>query len=144
MAEVDRDEIAHVAGVLESARDCLAAGFVGKLKHLIHAEMFDSLLQQAEALLKAGHTIPAAVLGRIVIEDWLRDQAEKAGITVAVNEKASVINDSLKKAGVITASRWRQVQSYLDIGNAAAHGRSSEITMEDVGRQLEFAKTACT
>lgn len=75
------DQIAFVAGVLESAHECLIEGFVGKLKFLIHAEMFDSLLDQADSLLNSGHKIPSAVLGRIVIERWLRDQAEKAEIS---------------------------------------------------------------
>jgi hypothetical protein len=141
---VTSDEIAYVAGVLQSAHECMTGGFVGKLKYLIHAEMFDSLLWQAESLLDNGHKITSAVLGRIVIERWLRDQSEKSGISNWETEKASVLNDGLKKNGVYSTPKWRQIQSYLDIGNSAAHGKDSEFSETDVRLLIGFAKANCS
>ncbi len=137
-------EISFISGVLESAKECLLEGFVGKLKYLIHGEMFDSLLEQADSLLNAGQKISPAVLGRIVIERWLRDQAEKAGISSWETDKASTLNDGLKKVGVLSTPKWRQIQSHLDIGNSAAHGKDSEFSETDVRLLIGFAKANCS
>jgi hypothetical protein len=136
-------EIAEITGVLESARDALQQGFVGKIRYLLHAELFNSVLDQAGGLLETGHKIPAAVLGRIVIEGWLRDQAEKAGIAGWEAEKASSLNEELKKAGVFPVPKWRHIQSLIDVGNSAAHGKDAEFSEEDVKRMIAFAQTNC-
>jgi hypothetical protein len=132
-----------LAGLLESAYDLMKNGFVGKIKFLLHAELFSSLVEQAKALNETGHTIPAAVLGRIAIEGWLRDQAEGAGIEISADEKASTINDKLKRALIFSVPRWRQIQALLDIGNSAAHGKTEDFSQSDVSKLLEFVETSC-
>jgi hypothetical protein len=139
----DYSKVTDVAGLIESARDLVANGFVGQMKFLLHAEVFATMIEQAKALLDAGHLIPSAVLGRIVMENWLKDQAERAGIEVPESAKASGINDSLKKAEVFSVPKWRQVQAYLDVGNAAAHGQAESFSREDVARLLDFAEVNC-
>ncbi|AMV25144.1 hypothetical protein VT84_12165 [Gemmata sp. SH-PL17] len=135
--------ISRITGLLESAAECLEQGFVGKLKHILHAEMFGSLATEARGLLKVGHRIPAAVLGRIAIENWLRDEAESHSIPNYDTEKASRLNDSLKSAGKLTQPKWRLVQSLLDVGNAAAHGKEQEFNDDDVKRLLDFVEANC-
>ena len=137
------DEIVNVTGLVESARDLIRHGCVGNLRHLLHAEMFNSLTEQAKGLLEAGHIVPSAVLGRIIIENWLRDQCEKAGLDIPEGAKASTMNEALKKAEVFSVPKWRQVQAYLDVGNAAAHGRPEEFSGQDVERVLSFIEVNC-
>jgi len=105
--------------------------------------MFGSLVEQAKELLESGHSTPAAVLGRIVLERWLRDEAAKAEIQDADSSKVSVLNDNLKNAGAFSLPKWRHVQSLLDVGNAAAHGKESAFSVEDVRRLLTFAESNC-
>jgi hypothetical protein len=136
-------QLARIAGVLESARECFEGGFTGKLRHLLHAEMFDSVVDQAKGLLEAGHKVPAAVLLRIVIERWLRDQGDKAGVPNSDSARVSMVNDGLKTAGAFSTPKWRQIQGLLDIGNAAAHGSEAEFTEADVGRMIDFADANC-
>ena len=137
-------QVSRIAGVLESARECMEGGFVGQLRHLLHAEMFESFSEQAKELLETGHRIPAAVLARIVIEKWLRDQGEKAKITDWQTLRASAINDNLKNVAVFSAPKWRHIQSLLDIGNSAAHGKDTEFTDADVKRMIDFIEVECT
>jgi len=136
-------KLSRFAGILQSARECLEKGFTGKLKHLLHAEMFDSLVAQAKELHKTDHNIPAAVLCRIVIERWLRDQGDKAKVPNWDSAKASAVNDGLKTAGVFTTPKWRQIQSHLDVGNAAAHGKEKDFTAVDVEKMIDFAEANC-
>lgn len=130
-------------GVLESAREMVQAGFVGNLKFLLHADFFGSILEEADHLRKTGHTIPAAVLGRIVIERWLQDEAEKQGVQDCDTKKASRINDELKSVGALSTAKWRLVQGHLGVGNAAAHGKTDDFTENDVKQMLDFAKSNC-
>jgi len=132
-----------VVGTLESVRDSFKEGFTGKMRFLLHADMFDSLVGQAEALLMEGHRIPAAVLGRIVVERWVRDEAEKAGIVDFDQARASTLNDALRKQGAFTKGKSAQVQSFLTIGNSAAHGKDQEFDEHDVQRILDFVKANC-
>ena len=135
--------IGQLVGVLESARDEINSGFVSKLKYIMHADIFESTVDQAESLLQTGHSIPAAVLGRIIIEEWIKDEAEKAGIAYTLSDKAAVINDRLKNGGVFSTPKWRQIQSLLDVGNSAAHGRTSEFSEDDVKRMIDFIRSNC-
>ena len=134
-------QIAQLIGILQSAKDEIQAGFIFKIKYLLHADFFNSIVDQAEDLLRTGHKIPSAVLGRIVIEQWLKDEAEKAGIPINETDKAAVVNDRLKNEKIFSIPRWRQVQSFLDIGNSAAHGRPDDFADDDVRRMMEFIRT---
>lgn len=130
----------QVAPLVESAVDLLERGFIGNLRMVLHAEMFATTVEEAKVLFEAGHMIPAAVLARIVVEGWLRDEAEKAGIQDSEKARASRLNNALKEAGVFSVAKWRQVQAYLDVGNAAAHGKGNELAREEIGRLLAFAE----
>lgn len=128
---------------LESAISQIQSGFVGNIRRLLHADIFESMIEQADALLTAGHTTPAAVLGRIVIEQWLRDRAEAVGIPDHDKTKASKLNDDLKKAGEYSVPKWRQIQTHVDVGNSAAHGKTDEFTDDQVRQLLEYARANC-
>ena len=136
-------KFARLVGTLESARDEIKAGFVGNVRDIIHADIFQSLEEQAEELISTGHLTPAAVLARIVIERWLRQRANKANLTIGEKEKASQVIDKLKNSRELTTAKWRQVQSLLDIGNAAAHGKENEFDKKDVQKMTDFIKSDC-
>ncbi len=128
-------EVLSIVGLLSGAVDDLESGYLIKQEFLIAGDLFDSLLEQAKHLSQVGYKDPAAVLGRVVLEDSLRRIARREGLDSS--GKASTINDSLKNAGVYAQPRWRLVQAWLDIGNASAHGKVSEFTEQDVTKMLE-------
>ena len=128
-------EVLSIVGLLSGAVEDLEKGYLLKQEFLIAGEVFDSLLEQAKYLNQTGYQGPAAVLGRVVLEGALRRIARREGMES--DEKASTINESLKSASIYTQPRWRMVQAWLDIGNAAAHGRVSDFTDRDVTEMLE-------
>ena len=97
--------------------------------------MFDSVLEEAKHLNQSGHKDPAAVLARVVLEDALKRIARSEGVND--NQKASQINDELRKRGRYPQPQWRLIQAWLDIGNAAAHGKFNEYSDEGVQRLVE-------
>lgn len=128
-------DIHPIVGVLTGALDDLEKGYLLGQEFLIAGEVFDSILEQAKQLLKSGYKDPAAVLTRVVLEDALKRLARSEGM--AENQKASQINDELKKAGRYPQSQWRFIQAWLDIGNAAAHGKFGEYNEDNVTKLIE-------
>lgn len=77
----------------------------------------------------------SAVLTRIVLEDALKRLARNSEIDPEI--KASFINDQLKKKGKYSQSKWRFIQTWLDISNNAVHGKFDEYNAEDVEKLIE-------
>lgn len=128
-------DIYPIVGLLTGASDDLEKGYLRGQEYLIAGEVFDSILEEAKLLAKSGYKDPAAVLARVVLEDALKRMARDEGIDE--NQKASIMNDELKKRGKYPQPQWRFVQAWLDIGNAAAHGRFSEYKEVDVANLIE-------
>jgi len=127
-------QIHSIIGILEGALDDLREGFLVGQEFLIAGEVFDSVLEQARHLNENHFQDPAAVLGRVVLEDALERIAREEGVDV--DQKASEINTQLWKSERYSKPRWRRIQSWLDVGNAAAHGDFDEYTQADVEDQL--------
>ncbi len=128
-------DVLPVIGLLYGALDDLEKGYLIGQEFLIAGEVLDSVLVQARYLLEAGYKDPAAILGRVVIENTLKRLARNSGIDNA--QKACAINNELKKAGKYAQPQWRLIQVWLDIGNAAAHGKLNDYNKDDVEQLLD-------
>jgi len=124
-----------IVGVLSGALNDLENGYLLGQEFFIAGEVFDSILEQAKYLVQNDYKDPAAVLVRVVLEDSLKRIARSEG--VAENQKASAINDELKKKGRFSQPQWRFIQGWLDIGNSAAHGKFDQYTQEDVVKMID-------
>lgn len=123
-------DVYPIVGVLQGALSDLKNGYLLGREFFIVGEVFDSILEQAKHFIKTGNKDIAAILARIVLEDALKRLARSEGIDDSF--KASKINDELKNKERYPQVRWRSVQTWLDVGNDAAHGRFNEYTKEDV------------
>lgn len=123
-------QIYPIVGILKGAMDDLEQGFLTGQEFLVAGDVFDSVLEQAKHLANTGHKDPAAVLARVVLENALKRIARVEGIADTL--KASALNEELKKANRYAQPQWRLIQAWLDLGNAAAHGRFNEYTADDV------------
>ena len=119
-----------IVGVLQGALNDLKNGYLLGREFFIASEVFDSILEQSKHFLETGNKDIAAILARIVLEDALKRLARTEGIDDSFS--ASKINDELKNKERYPQVRWRSIQTWLDVGNGAAHGRFSEYTNEDV------------
>lgn len=128
-------EVYPIVGLVSGALDDVEKGYLAGYEFIVAAEVFDSVLEQAKHLNHSGHKDPAAVLARVVLEDSLKRIAREEGIDDTQN--ASRLNDDLRKAGKYPQPQWRLVQSWLDLGNAAAHGKFSEYNQDDIERLIE-------
>jgi hypothetical protein len=128
-------EVYNFIGVLTAALDDLENGYLLGQEFFIASEVFDSIMEQARYLLQNNYKDPAAVLARVVLEDSLKRIARVEGIDE--NQKASIINDELKKKSRFSQPQWRFIQGWLDIGNSAAHGKFDQYTQDDVVKMID-------
>lgn len=128
-------DIHPIIGILQGALFDLENGFLTEQEFFIAGDIFDSVLEQAKYLNQKEFKDPAAVLARVVVEDALRRIARTEGVDDST--KISKINDELKKLGRYTQPQWRQIQVWIDIGNAAAHGKFTQYKQGDVQKMIE-------
>lgn len=128
-------QIYRVIGLIEGALDDLRGGYLIDQELLIAGEVFDSIVEQARHLSERGYKDPAAVLARVVLEDGLRRISKQEGLDNTV--KASKLNENLRDAGRYPKPRWRQIQAWLDLGNAAAHGDFDDYEHADVAELID-------
>ena len=131
--------------ILKSALEQLKLSHLQSLKSIISAEHLGSLFDQGRELFEKKHTNVAAILCRIVIEFKLRDLCQSHNITTSIKDKtpskhrsASDLNIDLKKNNVYPQHMERKIQSYLDIGNDAAHGNFQNYKDEDIKGMINF------
>jgi len=127
-------QVNTIVGILSGSLDDLENGFLIGQENVIAGVVLDSVLEQAKTLHSAGFKDPAAVLGRVVVEEILQRLCRMEGLPDV--GKATALNDALREKGRYTKPQWRVVQSWLDIGNAAAHGKFSDYQESDVRQML--------
>lgn len=130
--------LANVLGILQSAKEEFDLGLTDSMTHLLATELFESILDQANQLLKKGFKDPAAILGRVIIESTLKNMCEKNSIEFKENEGASSINEKLKNEGFFTLHQFKICRANIELGNAAAHGQFEEYSRSDVQKMLDY------
>ncbi len=126
-------------GYVEAARNRLNDDILFKFREPIIIEIFSSMLGQGKYFLKSGDKNIAAIYGRIVLENELRELCKREKV-ILEKEKPMLgdYNDALKKVGYLKTHEWRSVQRWADIGNAAAHGNFKEYVEKDVREMLNW------
>lgn len=132
---------------LKAALEDLKGGNFFEAKHLIEAEVFGDLLEQAEELQCSGYKDAAAVLVGGVLEKHMRSMCASRGISLLKpNGKHKMINDlndELAKDGAYNALKKKQVTAWADLRNKAAHGNFNEYTANDVDAFLRDVSAFC-
>ena len=128
------DKLVVYLETFKAFRDDLESGLISHLSNIISVDIFSSLIDQATQL-RENNTEPlnraACVLTRIVLEDTLLRLSRNNNLTLS-NEKASIANDELWKNKIYGQAKWREIQSWLDIGNKAAHPDAEFMTISEI------------
>ena len=103
------------------------------IRQLVQADLFDSELEAAKALVKNGFVRSGGALAGVVMEKHLAQVCENRGAKVP-KRKPTIgdYNDALKKSGAIDTPLWRSNQHLGDIRNLCDHHRDREPTSEEV------------
>jgi hypothetical protein len=132
----DGDKVNSLAGVLESLRADLEAGYLQNASGLIRGELFGDFLEMADHLNGEGYKDAAAVIAGSALEAHLRALCGPPAISVVMPnghpKKADVLNADLAKAEVYSKLDQKNVTSWLGLRNDAAHGHYDKYTQQQV------------
>lgn len=109
-------------GVLEAARDDLAAGMLADLRQLVSAEAFGDLLETAVHLLEEHHHLPAVAIAGAVLESSLRNAAQSKGVTWNGSSSITKINMELYTASVYDKVIFGEIEAWGKLRNQVDHG----------------------
>ncbi|MEE4740603.1 hypothetical protein V2K88_02875 [Pseudomonas alliivorans] len=101
------------------------------IKQLVQADLFDSELDTAKGLLKAGFARASGAIAGVVLEGHLKQVCDNRSIPKKSGTIA-VLNDALKSADVIELSQHRHIQFLGDIRNKCGHKNATDPTAEEV------------
>ena len=118
--------------IVGAAKDCLDSTLMD-LTAILHADFFDTEVEGASALAKAGHFRAAGVICGVVIEKHLQHVCSVHNITVKKkNPGISDFLELLKREGVVTQPQWRNLQRLADIRNICGHAKGPEPTRDEI------------
>lgn len=123
-------------GILLAAKSDYENGYIGEMKRLIEAEIFDDFLEQAEYLFSNGYFQASAVIAGAVIEDSLRKMCDKASIQLTDKPKLDSMNSELCKKGIYDKLIQKKITTIADLRNKAAHGEWDKFAIKDVEEML--------
>ena len=135
MGRIERaSQVLSIKGVLDGIIEDVEGGYIDGIVTEITINILEDILYQAKILHREGLKDVSAIYGRISLEKYLKELAEKNN--VATNQRANKINDDLKSKDIYTQIKWREIQFWLDIGNKSAHGEFNAFTDDDVKNML--------
>ncbi len=139
--------VSELAGILKGVQHEIKSGLLTEIRRLLQAEIFADFLEMAEHLLNEGYKDASAVLLGGVLEDSLRklaDSLKVATVSSAGNPLTiDPLNVALMKAGAYNALVQKQVTTWANLRNDAAHGQFSKYDAEQVHQMLLFVQKFC-
>lgn len=141
------EHVSSVVGILKAVDSNLESGMLSNFKSLAQAEVCADFLDMAERLLNEGYKDAAAVILGAVLEDSLRKVADTAGVPV-IGPKGKPLtldplNAEVSKQGVYGPLVQKQVTSWANLRNDAAHGHFDKYDDTQVKHMLLFVQKFC-
>ena len=125
-------EFIQQLNMLKAAKVALQSTLMD-LKAVLQADLFDTEVETAGALAKAGYLRAAGAICGVVIEKHLHHICDVHNITVRKkNPSISDLSQMLKDASVTTVPQWRFIQHLADIRNVCDHAKGREPTKEEI------------
>jgi uncharacterized protein (UPF0332 family) len=131
----------HHFGILQAAHLDYKNGMLANLRHVIHVQVSDDFLTQAEALFSQGYYVPAASLAGAILEDTLRALCDKHSVPYNANKSSlEALNVELGKAGVYDRLIQKRITAESDLRNNADHGHFDKVKQADVEEMLRWIR----
>ena len=125
-------EFAQQLNMVRAAKATLESTLMD-FKAVLQADLFDSEIETAGALTKAGYLRAAGAICGVVIEKHLLHVCSVHDVTIRKkNPGISELSQLLKDADVTTVPQWRFIQHLADIRNICDHAKGREPTKEEI------------
>lgn len=125
-------EFEQQLNILRAAKETLDSILIN-LKKILQSDLFDSEIDSAKALAKAGHLRAAGAICGVIIEKHLKQICESHSISTG-RKKATIsnLNDTLKDNKTISIPQWRHIQLLADIRNICDHATGKEPSTDQI------------
>lgn len=141
-------EVKKAVGILKGLKEDYENDFLDDLEKRVAINIAADYMGQAEALLGEGipgqyDHMPAAVLCGTVLEDSLRRLCQRQTPSISTtkpngqSKQLNALIDELQKANAFNKLKAKQLRSWAQIRNSAAHGQFNEFTRKDVESMLK-------
>lgn len=125
-------ELSQQVNILRAAKAALSSRLF-ELRSILQADLFDSEIDAAKALAKAGYLRAAGAICGVVIEKHLTEVCISHGVLPKKkNPGISDLNQALRDNDTITVPQWRFIQHLADIRNICDHAKGREPTKEEI------------
>ena len=133
-------EFEQQLSILKGVRSTLHSSLLD-LTSILQADLFDSEVESANALAKAGYLRASGAICGVVIEKHLRQICENHGIRIRKrNPTISDFNQALRDSDTVSVPQWRFVQHLADIRNICDHDRGREPTSDEIDDLLSGSR----
>ena len=130
-------EFKQQLSIVKAARATLESSLLN-LTTILQADLFDTEIESAKALAKAGFLRAAGAIGGVVIEKHLKQVCANHGHRPRKQKPTvSDFNQLLKDENIISIPDWRFVQHLMDIRNLCDHARESEPSKQQIDDLLD-------
>lgn len=130
-------DVEHGIGILTALREDIELGFLTRVRDLVSAEIFTDFIEMAQHLLDNNYKDSAASLVGAVLENGLRQIAQKHSVSIKSSDDIGSLNKKLADKEIYNRLIQKQIQAWKAIRDSADHGKFSEYKVEDVKSVLE-------
>ena len=125
-------EFRQQLNIVKAAKSTLSSTLMS-LAATLQADLFDSEIDSATALAKAGFLRAAGAVCGVVIEKHLKQVCADQGVKLGRKKTTiAILNNALKDNGVISTADWRFVQYMGDIRNLCDHAGAQDPTKNQI------------
>lgn len=131
-------------GVLQAAKRDFDDGMLFDLRAVVAAEVLGDFIDQADALLKAGHHVAATSLAGAILEDAMRKLAGSRGLPVPDKTTIDGLNADLGRAGIYDKLVHKRITALAELRNSADHGHFDRVSKEDAADIVGYVRRFCS
>lgn len=125
-------EFRQQLSIVKAAKYTLESSLLN-LTTILQADLFDSEIESAKALAKAGYIRAAGAVCGVVIEKHLKQVSANHGLrSKKRNPTISDFNQLLKDEDIISVPDWRFIQHLTDIRNVCDHAKGREPSKQEI------------
>ncbi len=125
-------EFVQQLNLVKAAAETLESNLLD-LSAVLQADLFDTEIETAGALAKAGYLRAAGAICGVVIEKHLNHVREIHSLKIAKkNPGISALAQLLRSSNVITLAQERFIQSLADTRNVCSHAKGREPTKDEI------------
>lgn len=117
--------------ILKAAKSSLSSSLLD-LRGILQADLFDSEIETAEVLAKAGYLRASGAICGVVLEKHLLHVNQLHNLPVKKHPSIADLSQSLKDANYTTMAQWRFIQHLTDIRNLCDHAKGTEPTKDEI------------